>query len=104
MATGKGKQAAKTELEKLQLHKEPCAVSSDDAVKHIAKILVMLHQENKDNQGKKLEMELSWICAKSDYKHQPVPKDVIAAATTWAQEQLDEEEEDDDEDQQMQEG
>ena len=95
VATGKGKQAAKTELEKLNLHKEPC--TSEEAVKHIAKILTMLHQENKDNEGKPLEMELSWICEASKFKHVGVPKEKIAQVTAWVQEQLDEEDEDEDE-------
>jgi 20S proteasome subunit alpha 7 len=95
VATGKGKQAAKTELEKLNLHKEPC--STADAVKHISKILTMLHQENKDTAGKPLEMELSWICEESEWKHVGVPKDVIADATVWAKEQLEEEEEEEEE-------
>jgi len=94
VATGKGKQAAKTELEKLNLNKEPC--TSADAVKHIAKILTLLHQENKDNEGKPLELEISWICEASGQKHAGVPKDTIAAAMAWATEQLEEEEEDDD--------
>lgn len=92
VATGKGKQAAKTELEKLNLHKEPC--TSEEAVKQIAKILTMLHQENKDNEGKPLEMELSWICEASNYKHAGVPKDKIAEVTAWVAEQLEEEEDD----------
>jgi len=95
VATGKGKQAAKTELEKLNLHKEPC--TSEEAVKHIAKILTLLHQENKDNEGKTLEMEISWICEASQWKHVGVPLDRIAAARKWAAEQLEEEEEDDEE-------
>jgi 20S proteasome subunit alpha 7 len=92
VATGKGKQAAKTELEKLNLHKEPC--STEDAVKHIAKILTMLHQENKDNDGKHLEMELSWICEASNYNHVGVPKDKIAEVTAWVKDQLDEDDDD----------
>ena len=100
VAAGKGRQAAKTELEKLNLHKEPC--SSADAVKHIAKILTLLHQENKDNEGKTLESEISWICEATGWKHVGVPKDTIAAAKTWAVEQL--EEEDDDEEEGMEEG
>ena len=99
VATGKGKQAAKTELEKLNLHKEPCTV--DEAVKHIAKILTMLHQENKDNEGKPLEMELSWICEASKYKHVGVPKARIAEVTAWVHEQL--EEDDDEEEEAMEE-
>lgn len=100
VATGKGKQAAKTELEKLNLNKESC--TSEEAVKHIAKILTMLHQENKDNEGKTLEMELSWICEASNYKHVGVPKARIAEVKAWVKEQL-EEEEDDDEDEAMEE-
>jgi len=95
VATGKGKQAAKTELEKLNLHKEPC--TTDEALKHIAKILSMLHQENKDNEGKPLEMELSWICEASNYKHVGVPQEKIAEVTAWVKAQLEEDEEDDEE-------
>lgn len=91
VATGKGKQAAKTELEKLNLHKDPCTTL--EAVKHIAKILTLLHQENKDNEGKKLEMEISWICEETKWKHVGVPLDTIAAARKWADEQLEEDEE-----------
>lgn len=90
VATGKGKQAAKTELEKLNLHSEPCTAT--EAVKQIAKIFTMLHEENSDNKGKPLEMELSWICEASKHKHVGVSKDVIASAMTWVREQLDEEE------------
>lgn len=104
VATGKGKQAAKTELEKLSLHKsqpEPGSGSggctTDEAVKHIAKILTLLHQENKDNEGKKLELELSWICEASGWKHVGVPKNVISAAMVWAKEQLEADDDDDDE-------
>jgi len=98
VATGKGKQAAKTELEKLNLHKDDCAVTTSDAVRHICKILTMLHKESKDNEGKPLEIEISWICKESEYQHVGVPKDIIAEARTWAAEQLEAEEEDDDDD------
>jgi 20S proteasome subunit alpha 7 len=99
VAVGKGKQAAKTELEKLNLHRDPCTAS--DAVKYIAKILTLLHQENKDNAGKPLEMELSWICSASRMKHVGVPLDTIAAARAWAREQM---EADDEDDEEMEEG
>jgi 20S proteasome subunit alpha 7 len=95
VATGKGKQAAKTELEKLNLNKEPC--TSAEAVQHIAKILTLLHQENKDNERKPLEMEISWICDASKNKHVGVPLETIAAARVWAKEQLEEDEEEDEE-------
>mmetsp|Transcript_14335 Transcript_14335/g.40804 ORF Transcript_14335/g.40804 Transcript_14335/m.40804 type:complete len:268 (-) Transcript_14335:94-897(-) len=94
VATGKGKQAAKTELEKLNLHKTPVTV--EEAVKHILKILHMLQQEEKDS--KPFEVELSWICEASGWKHKGVPKDMIQSATEWAKEQLEEEESDDDDD------
>ena len=100
VAVGNGKQAAKTELEKLNLHKEPC--TSVEAVKHICKILMMLHAENKDNASKPLEMELSWICQESGLKHVGVPQDTITEAKVWAQAQLEEDEDDDEEE--MEEG
>jgi len=104
VATGKGKQAAKTELEKLNLHKDDCTITTQDAVKHIAKILTMLHNENKDNEGKPLELELSWICEESGYKHVGVPKATIEAARVWATEQLEAEEEEDEDEEEMEEG
>lgn len=100
VATGKGRQAAKTELEKLNLNTEPC--TTHDAVQYIAKILTMLHNENRDNIGKPLEMEFSWICDESKYQHVGVPKSIIADATSWAKEQL--EAEDDDEEDDAEEG
>jgi 20S proteasome subunit alpha 7 len=102
VATGKGRQAAKTELEKLNLNKEPCTTA--EAVKNMSKILTMLHQENKDNASKPLEMEFSWICEASEWKHVGVPKDIIADAVAWAKEQLEAAEEDDDEEAGMEEG
>ena len=95
VATGKGKQVAKTELEKLNLHKESLEIQ--EAVKHVAKILILLHKENKDNDGKPMELELSWICEASKWKHVPIPKDIIEAAKVWANEQLEEEEDDEEE-------
>lgn len=94
VAIGKGKQAAKTELEKLNLHKEPC--TTEEAARHIAKILTLLHQENKDNEGKPLEMELSWICEASSYKHVGIPREKIADILAWVKERMEEDEDDDD--------
>jgi 20S proteasome subunit alpha 7 len=102
VATGKGKQAAKTELEKLNFHKTP--IPADEAVKQILRILHLLHREQKD--AKPIEVEVSWICEASGWKHQPVPKDILKQAEEWAKEQLEEEEEegDDDDDEGMEEG
>merc|ERR1711976_820387 len=99
MGTGKGKQAAKTELEKLNLHKTPITV--EDAVRQILRILHLLRQEQKD--AKPIEVEVSWICEASGWKHMGVPKDLLKTAEEWAKEQLEEEEEDDEEDE-MEEG
>mmetsp|Transcript_12125 Transcript_12125/g.34751 ORF Transcript_12125/g.34751 Transcript_12125/m.34751 type:complete len:266 (+) Transcript_12125:152-949(+) len=98
VATGKGKQAAKTELEKLNLNKEPILVA--DAVKQILRILHLLHHEQKD--AKPIEVEVSWICQASGWKHMAVPKDTLKAAEDWAKEQLEEEEEE--EEDEMEEG
>lgn len=94
VAAGKGQQAAKTELEKLS----SSPLTSQEAVQQIAKILTLLHRENKDSEGKPLELELSWVCEASGWQHVGVPKDVVAAARAWANEQLEEEEDDDDDD------
>ena len=99
VAVGKGKQAAKTELEKLSLNKTPCTVA--EAVKHCAKILTLLHQES-DNDTKQLQIEMSWICEASGFKHVGVPKDIIKEATEWAHAQI-EAGDDDEEDEAMEE-
>lgn len=96
VATGKGKQVAKTELEKLNLHKEP-KIDVQEAVKQVAKILILLHKENKEAENKPMELELSWICEASQWRHAPVPKDIMEAAKEWANQQLEEDEEEDEE-------
>jgi len=97
VAVGKGKQAAKTELEKLNLHRSEQEMTCATAVQHCAKILTMLHQENKDLSSKPLVMEMSWICKESKNRHAPVPVSVIDAAKAWAAEQLEEEDDDEEE-------
>jgi 20S proteasome subunit alpha 7 len=97
VAAGKGKQAAKTELEKLQLHKAESRISCTEAVQQATKILTMLFQEQSENEGKQLELEVSWICKDSNWEHVYVPAETVAAAKAWAKEQL--EAEDDDEEQ-----
>ena len=92
-AAGKGRQPAKTEFEKLELHKK--AISCDEATKQICRIIYMLHDENKD---KPFELELSMISESTGWKHKGVAKDVIASSVEWAKQQLEEEEDDDEED------
>jgi 20S proteasome subunit alpha 7 len=66
-ALGKGRMGAKTEIEKLDLKNITCR----EALKHIAKIIHTLHEEGKD---KPFELELSWLCEESNWKHMQVPE------------------------------
>mmetsp|Transcript_20317 Transcript_20317/g.29385 ORF Transcript_20317/g.29385 Transcript_20317/m.29385 type:complete len:264 (-) Transcript_20317:1679-2470(-) len=91
-AAGKGRQPAKTELEKLELHKTP--ITCDEAVKQICRIIHVLWDESKD---KPFELEVSWLSEKTGWKHKGVPKEVLAQATAWAKEQLEEEDDDEEE-------
>jgi len=77
-AVGKGKQIAKTELEKLKFSELTCR----EAVKECARIIYNAHDEAKD---KDFELELSWICEESKWKHQFVPKDVYDEAKKAAE-------------------
>eukprot|EP01120_Amphizonella_sp_Union-15-10_P001651 TRINITY_DN11801_c0_g1_i1.p1 TRINITY_DN11801_c0_g1~~TRINITY_DN11801_c0_g1_i1.p1 ORF type:complete len:260 (+),score=54.46 TRINITY_DN11801_c0_g1_i1:100-879(+) len=88
---GKGKQAARTEIEKLNLSQMTCR----EAVIAIAKIIYAGHDEVKD---KEFELELSWVCEESKYEHAIVPKDLRLQAEKLAQAALEEEDESDEED------
>lgn len=83
-ATGKGRQLAKTEIEKLDLDNMTC----EEALKHVALIIHKVHDDAKD---KDFELEMSWICPQSKNRHQSVPKDVLQEAEQWAKDQLSEE-------------
>merc|ERR1711871_1005677 len=76
-AVGKGRQADKVEMEKLNLKEMTCR----EAVKEVAKIIYGVHDEVKD---KEFELEMSWICDESGRVHQPVPKELQAEAETAA--------------------
>ncbi|CAG8589574.1 17944_t:CDS:2 [Cetraspora pellucida] len=86
-AIGKGKQVAKTEIEKLKL----AEMSVLDAVKEAARIIYTVHDEAKD---KEFELELSWI-TEENRRHQFVPDDIATEAERLAKESLNEEMEDD---------
>lgn len=88
---GKNKQAGKTEIEKQKLFNKPCK----EVVKEIAKMMLTLHDEVKD---KPYELELSWICEESGWKHAMVSKELRDEATQWAKDKVEEEEEEDDDD------
>jgi 20S proteasome subunit alpha 7 len=98
-AAGQQKQAAKTELEKLQLHKttaDNSRMTPTEAVQHVVKILMLLFREQSDHQGKQLELEVSWITKETHWQHEYVPDSVLKAAKVWADEQLEGDGDDDD--------
>jgi len=67
-ATGKAKQAAKTEIEKLKL----ADMDIEQLITEAGKIIFQVHDELKD---KLFKMELSWVCDLSGGLHQSVPKE-----------------------------
>ncbi|KAF2112833.1 nucleophile aminohydrolase [Lophiotrema nucula] len=93
-ATGKGRQIAKSELEKLNLSEG--LLSLEEGVKEAARIIYVAHDDNKD---KEFELELTWISAvdgPTKGRHQEVPKELKEEAERLAKKAL--EGEDDDED------
>ena len=109
-AAGRGRQPARTEMEKLAINPKTAGGSSGgeggednlitvaEGVKQLAKIIYTLHDESKD---KPFELEMSWLCEGTGWKHAGVPRDVIAEATEWAKKEIaeaEEESEDDDDD------
>lgn len=82
-AYGKGRQAARTELEKLKLNApggEP-NLTCKEAVKELAKIIVGVHDDAKD---KEYEIEMVWVSDQGSKKAQLVPKDLIESAQKQA--------------------
>jgi len=88
-ALGKGRQSAKTEIEKLKLNEMTCR----QALKEIAKIIHTLHDESKD---KPFELEMSWLCEESAWQHQIVPQALVTEAEETAKKELEDMDEDDD--------
>jgi 20S proteasome subunit alpha 7 len=85
---------AKTEIEKLDLQNITCR----EALKAVAKIIHTLHDEGKD---KPFELELSWLCAESNWAHAHLPaalKEEVEAAAKKEIEDAEMEDDDDDED------
>ena len=97
-SAGRGRQSARTEMEKLAIHpkqSERELIDVKEAVKQLAKIIYTLYDSSKD---KPFELEMSWLCEASGWKHEGVPKDVIGAAVDWAKKESEEAEEEDDDD------
>ncbi|KAI5300859.1 hypothetical protein KEM56_002145, partial [Ascosphaera pollenicola] len=93
-ATGKGRQAAKAELEKLDLNSGTFTL--DEGVKAAAKIILVAHEDNKD---KDFELEMTWVSSlagPTKGRHAEVPKQLVDEALAKAKAELegdDEEEE-----------
>ncbi|MCJ1387854.1 putative proteasome subunit alpha type-7 [Xylographa bjoerkii] len=104
-ATGKGRQTAKSELEKLDL--AAGTLSLHEGVKEAARIIYVAHEDTKD---KEFELEMSWISSlegPTKGRHEHVPKDILEEAEKAAQKSLegedDEEEKPAEEDEKMEE-
>lgn len=77
-ATGKGRQTASSELEKLDLG----SLSAEEAVKEAAKIIYLAHEDSKD---KDFELEISWVSTSATGGvHQYVPKELLEEAKQYA--------------------
>jgi len=72
-AVGKGRQLAKTEMEKLKLSE----LTTREAVIEAARIIYLVHEDAKE---KEFELEMSWIGDETDGLLLPVPKDLHAEA------------------------
>ncbi|KAK2466363.1 hypothetical protein APHAL10511_002005 [Amanita phalloides] len=76
-AVGKGRQLAKTELEKLQLDE----MTTQQAVKEAARIIYLVHEDAKE---KEFELEMSWIGDDTGGIHMPVPSELQQEAEAAA--------------------
>lgn len=94
-ATGKGRQAAKAELEKLKLDpKDGDSLTLEEGVKEAARIIYVAHDDNKD---KDFELEMTWISSVSGPtkgRHEEVPKHLREEAERLAKIALEGEDED----------
>ncbi|KAI0832563.1 20S proteasome subunit [Trametes gibbosa] len=80
-AVGKGRQLAKTELEKLKFDE----LSMKEAVTEAARIIYLVHDDAKE---KDFELEMSWVGEETNGIHQAVPKDLFEEAARKAKEAL----------------
>ncbi|CCH61130.1 hypothetical protein TBLA_0E00690 [Henningerozyma blattae CBS 6284] len=94
-ATGKGRQAAKAELEKL-FDRSTDGLSVKDAIKEAARVIYIAHEDNKE---KDFELEISWCSAtETNGLHKFVPENLLEEAIEYAKEQLEGYEEGDSDD------
>jgi len=76
-AIGKGKNGAKSQLEKLDL----TTLTAREAVIEAAKVIYTQHDPAKD---KPIELEISWVCDATNKCHQLVPPELHAEAVAAA--------------------
>lgn len=93
-ATGKGRQTAKSELEKLDLSSGNFTLEA--GVKEAARIIYVAHEDSKD---KEFELEMTWISSldgPTKGRHEEVPKHLLEEAEKAAKKAMegDDEEED----------
>lgn len=81
-AVGKGRQLAKTELEKLKFTE----LTTREAVFEVARIMYLVHDDAKD---KDFELEMSWIGKESNNKVASVPAELQKEAEDKAKAALD---------------
>lgn len=85
-ATGKGRQAAKAELEKLDLSSDgESSLTLEQAVKEAARIIYVAHDDNKD---KEFELEMTWISGAdgpTKGRHMEVPEALRKEAEKYAE-------------------
>lgn len=95
-ATGKGRQSAKSELEKLDL--AAGKLTLEQGVKEAARIIYLAHEDSKD---KEFELEMTWISSldgPTKGRHQEVPEELLKEAERLAKKALDGDDDEDDED------
>lgn len=91
-ATGKGRQAAKSELEKLDL--ASASLSLEAGVKEAARIIYVAHEDSKD---KDFELEMSWISSldgPTKGRHEEVPQELLEEAERAAKKSMESDDED----------
>ncbi|KAI9724405.1 MAG: hypothetical protein M1812_000473 [Candelaria pacifica] len=92
-ATGKGRQTAKGELEKLDL--SAGTLSLEQGVKEAARIIYVAHEDSKD---KEFELEMTWISSldgPTKGRHQEVPRELREEAEKFAKKAMEGDDEDD---------
>lgn len=85
-AVGKYRQAAKTEIEKLDLNNLTCR----EALQHVAKMFVSQRDD-----AKPYELEMGWLTEENGWVYQAVPLETIKQAEAAAKAQVDDADMDD---------